>query len=268
MTALAVLQRNMPLMVKIYLTKVWLSIYIISVLFDTSITLAQQTTQGNPSYDSLVQRVTFLERIVLQQPYANMMLTDYMSMKRPYPHTAVQVPHSYCAMPWPTVLPKEELNSNSSTEFSNSNCSTPVMSREEQLFTETPMYTRVEPVFTKPTEIQPDEPAITISMSPTEASSLDDKSSSPSPIKITSKKPLPEIDYEKLSSPEEIVNKHSKLLKVSKIPTLAVKLAKGSFFGNNIMVSCTVRGLGSYHALPQGQLKKLKSFYKTCVYRG
>ena len=133
-----------------------------------------------------------------------------MSMNRSYPHTTVQAPYSYCGMPCPTVFPREKLNPNSSTEFSNSNCNTPVMSREEQLF---PSHPRVEPVFTNPTEIQPDEPTVTISMSPTETSSLDDKSSSPSPITIINKKvPLPENYDENLSS-SEVVNKHPEGIK-------------------------------------------------------
>lgn len=74
--------------------------------------------------------------------------------------------------------------------------------------------------------------------------------------------PLPEIDYASLISPQEVVEKHPKLLKASKIPTLAVKLAREAYFGPSVMKHCTVRGTSGLHALPEKGLCDLKLFLK------
>ena len=47
---------------------------------------------------------------------------------------------------------------------------------------------------------------------------------------------------------------------MSKILTLAVRLAKESYFVCKVMASCTVRGVGDQPALPKTELDKLKSF--------
>ena len=47
--------------------------------------------------------------------------------------------------------------------------------------------------------------------------------------------PLPAIDKSVLIPPPEVVEKHQKLLTPCKIPTLAVKLSKASYFGPSIM---------------------------------
>ena len=72
--------------------------------------------------------------------------------------------------------------------------------------------------------------------------------------------PLPKIDYSKLEDPQNVVDKNFKLLNKAKLPTLAVRLAKEAYFGPDIMIRCTVRGVGSHHALPQPELTKLKKF--------
>ena len=78
--------------------------------------------------------------------------------------------------------------------------------------------------------------------------------------------PLPSIDKSKLISPDEVVAGHPKLLKLSKIPTLSVKLARDSYFGKEVMVCCTVRGLSGFHALPVQPLKDLKRYLlQICV---
>ena len=79
---------------------------------------------------------------------------------------------------------------------------------------------------------------------------------------------LPEIDYGSLISPEQVVEKYPRLLKTSKIPTLAVKLAREAYFGPSIMMKCTVRGTSGLPALPEKQLTNLKQFlYKLSVPR-
>jgi len=57
-----------------------------------------------------------------------------------------------------------------------------------------------------------------------------------------------------------VVNKYPKLNTRSKIPTLAVKLAKEAYFGPEVMSYCTFKGVGSYHALPQVEVKNMKDF--------
>lgn len=80
--------------------------------------------------------------------------------------------------------------------------------------------------------------------------------------------PLPQINEAELLKPEDVVENYSRFLTLSKIPRLAVRLSKESFFGNSIMARCTVRGAGKYHALPKKQLQDLKSFLtKLCIPR-
>lgn len=80
--------------------------------------------------------------------------------------------------------------------------------------------------------------------------------------------PLPEIDYMKLIDPQDVVDKNPNLLTKTKLPTLAVRLAKEAYFGPDIMIHCTVRGVGSFHALPRAELDKLKMFlYKLALPR-
>lgn len=72
--------------------------------------------------------------------------------------------------------------------------------------------------------------------------------------------PLPHINHEKMSDPQDVVDRNSKLLSKNKLPTLAVRLAKESYFGPEIMIRCTIRGIGSHHALPCIELDQLKKF--------
>ena len=74
------------------------------------------------------------------------------------------------------------------------------------------------------------------------------------------KNPLPAINRSILLEPEDVVEKYPKLMTISKIPTLAVRLSKEAYFGKEIMALCTVRGTGTYHALPENDLSKLKLF--------
>ena len=81
-------------------------------------------------------------------------------------------------------------------------------------------------------------------------------------------KPLPPINKIQLQQPETVVEKYPKLLNITKIPTLSVRLAKESFFGKEIMKLCTVRGTGSLHPLPVAELTQLKQFLMNiCVPR-
>ena len=71
---------------------------------------------------------------------------------------------------------------------------------------------------------------------------------------------LLQINKASLLKPEDVVEKYSRFLTLSKIPTLAVRLTKESYFGTSIMAHCTVRGVGKFHALPEKELKDMKSF--------
>ena len=72
--------------------------------------------------------------------------------------------------------------------------------------------------------------------------------------------PLSKIDCTKLIDPQDVVDKNPKLLNKAKLPTLAVRLVKELYFGPNIMIRCTVRGVGSFHALPRTELDRLKKY--------
>ena len=79
---------------------------------------------------------------------------------------------------------------------------------------------------------------------------------------------LPAIDISKLLLPDEVTAKYPKLLVKGKLSRLAVRLAQESFFGKDVMRCCTVKGNGDYHALPAGELVKLKNFMiSLCVPR-
>lgn len=83
------------------------------------------------------------------------------------------------------------------------------------------------------------------------------------PITSTAKETIctpPPIPYNELVSPQKTVDKYPNLLKKSKLTTLAIKLAKESYFGKSVMCSCTVRGVGELPGLPKSQLESLKNF--------
>jgi len=63
-----------------------------------------------------------------------------------------------------------------------------------------------------------------------------------------------------LLPPYVVVQKYPKLQNMSKMPTLAVKLAKESFFGNKKMMECTVQGCREFSALPKEKVAELKKF--------
>ena len=70
--------------------------------------------------------------------------------------------------------------------------------------------------------------------------------------------PLPPIDKASLLEPQAVLEKYPKLMTSAKLSTLAVRLSKKAYFGKTIMALCTVRGTGSFHALPGEELSKLK----------
>ena len=67
-----------------------------------------------------------------------------------------------------------------------------------------------------------------------------------------------EIKKHKLVSAERVVSKYSKMKTESKVGTLAVKLARQSFFGDDVMRRCTVQGVREYSGLPFVELGQLK----------
>ena len=78
--------------------------------------------------------------------------------------------------------------------------------------------------------------------------------------------PLPPINYKELSMPDDVVNRYSYLCCKSKIKSLAIKLAREAYFGPSIMEKCTIKGIGSHHALPKKELNNMKLYLKNlCV---
>ena len=66
-----------------------------------------------------------------------------------------------------------------------------------------------------------------------------------------------------LAPPDHIASCNPKLVKASKAPTFAVKLAKESFFGEDVLRCCTVNGCREYPGLPVAELQELKQYLFT-----
>ena len=62
------------------------------------------------------------------------------------------------------------------------------------------------------------------------------------------------------ASPYTVTAKYPQLTTLSKISTLAVKLARECYFGKDLMKSCTVRGTREHDGLPADKLEDMKSF--------
>ena len=60
--------------------------------------------------------------------------------------------------------------------------------------------------------------------------------------------------------PDQVVNKYLQLKIPAKMSTLAVKLARESFFGEEIMGNCTPQGKNDHDGLPKAQLLDLKLY--------
>ena len=72
--------------------------------------------------------------------------------------------------------------------------------------------------------------------------------------------PSSSINTVKLITPEAVLDKYRTLRVESKIGVLAVKLAKEAYFGEDVLVKCTVSGCRSLPALPLFELNELKQF--------
>ena len=70
--------------------------------------------------------------------------------------------------------------------------------------------------------------------------------------------PLSAIDVSKLKPCSKSIHKFQKLRAIHKAPTLAVKLAQLSFFGDDVLAQCTAMGCREYHELPSEELYKWK----------
>ena len=72
--------------------------------------------------------------------------------------------------------------------------------------------------------------------------------------------PLPSsaIKKSELLQPTTVFQKYPNLLCESKLGTLAVKLAREAFFGDQVLMKCTVAGERDYPALPTEELRQLK----------
>ena len=79
---------------------------------------------------------------------------------------------------------------------------------------------------------------------------------SPAPQKIV--KPCTPIP-QRLHDSEEVVRLNPKLLALSSIGRLAVKLAREAYFGQTLMSQCTVYGYKGLPALPKDSLLQLKN---------
>ena len=81
------------------------------------------------------------------------------------------------------------------------------------------------------------------------------------PIRIkpaNSTLPSSVINQQKLISASDVIAKHPKLRCSSKVGTMAVKLAKDAFFGEEVMARCTVAGERELPGLLTDELQRLK----------
>ena len=72
------------------------------------------------------------------------------------------------------------------------------------------------------------------------------------------KLPSSTINKGQLLQATSVIQKYPGLVYESKIGTLATKLAKEAFFGDNVLVQCTVSGGRDYPGLPADELMQLK----------
>ena len=70
---------------------------------------------------------------------------------------------------------------------------------------------------------------------------------------------------ENLITPDAVLTKYSKLRGVTKVSTLAVKLAREAFFGKELMRQSTVHGSRDLPALPNEKLMELKAVIQTVL---
>lgn len=97
---------------------------------------------------------------------------------------------------------------------------------------------------------QEDEPVVTVM-------------TSPKCIKLVGLKnecalELSETEQAKLIPPADVIKRNSNLVTAKKAPQLAIKLAKQCYFGDSILVKCTVAGHRKFNALPTQPLNELK----------
>ena len=80
--------------------------------------------------------------------------------------------------------------------------------------------------------------------------------------------PLPPIDQSRLLTPGQVVDKYPQLITHKRITRFAVRLAQEAYFGRDVMMCCTMKGSGQYHAIPPVELSQLKKFlHGVCVPR-
>ena len=75
--------------------------------------------------------------------------------------------------------------------------------------------------------------------------------------------PSSAINKKKLVPPETVIENNRSLMCPSKVSTLALKLAKESFFGEEIMARCTVAGSRDRPALPTAEKNQLKALVQS-----
>ena len=78
--------------------------------------------------------------------------------------------------------------------------------------------------------------------------------------------PSSEIDKAHLKSAMEVIKCNNKLCVPAKVSTLAVKLARDAFYGDDVLSKCTVAGEREFFALPVEELKELKTLvFQQCM---
>ncbi len=116
--------------------------------------------------------------------------------------------------------------------------------------------TATPPVILPPAETILYEPPVQKLESPTQQSQVICL-----PVKFkenTLQLPSSSIKIAELTSAKKTIERYPKLVTESKVGQLAVKLARETFFGDNVLMKCTVMGCGKLPALPKVEINKLK----------
>ena len=71
--------------------------------------------------------------------------------------------------------------------------------------------------------------------------------------------PSSAIDHIKLVPAKVVIDRNLKLIDESEVSTLALKLARESFFGESTMIKCTFAGDQQLPGLPEHEVQPLKN---------
>lgn len=121
--------------------------------------------------------------------------------------------------------------------------------------------TRLEKLFQQQSQLASTMPGPSSGRLPLPSNNI--ASTMPGPSSGHGRLPSSAIDKSKLQPPSLIINNNAHLVgKEGKVGTLALLLARESFFGEDVMAQCTTQGHGDKSGLPIVELMQLKEEIK------